>query len=331
MPALRQHIETIAARGRVEAGDVPALRKLVFGDGAVTAPEIEALVSLDERLKPVDAAWTEMIVEAVCDYLVHQVEPEGYVDDNNARWLQHVLARDGAIRHATELEILIRVIEKAASVPPSLAAFALAQVKDAVLTGKGPLARGGELVPGRVGAPEVALLRRILHAAGGDGGIAVSRAEAETLFEIDQATAGAENDPAWCDLFVKAIANFMMAASGYQAPSRDEALARSRWLDSPTEGVGGLFARMAQGGLSGLMRGLMAPGTEDLARERNRVEAERIREAEMVTDGEARWLAERIGRDGRMSPNESALLKAVARDGGGALHPLLRPLVDRAA
>ena len=129
--------------------------------------------------------------------------------------------------------MLVKVLEKAQSSPPRLAGFALAQVKKAVIEGDGPLAHGGTLTPGKVGRAEAELMRRILYAFGGDGNIAVTRAEAEVLFDINDATAEADNDPAWSELFVKAIANFMMAASGYDVPSRQEALHREEWLDEP--------------------------------------------------------------------------------------------------
>ena len=64
------------------------------------------------------------------------------------------------------------------------------------------------------------LLRRMLYAFGGDGNVAVTRAEAEVLFDINDATADAEPNPAWTDLFVKAIANVVMAASGQQPPNQ---------------------------------------------------------------------------------------------------------------
>ena len=63
--------------------------------------------------------------------------------------------------------------------------------------------------------------------------VAITRSEAELLFDIADATNEAENDPAWTDLFAKAIANAIMAASGYSAPNREEALRREAWLESP--------------------------------------------------------------------------------------------------
>jgi hypothetical protein len=65
------------------------------------------------------------------------------------------------------------------------------------------------------------LIRRILRAGAG----AVTRLEAECLFDLHDATAGADNDPGFEDLFFKAIANHLAAAAGHKTASRERALA----------------------------------------------------------------------------------------------------------
>ena len=62
------------------------------------------------------------------------------------------------------------------------------------------------------------MIRRLIYGSGSQRGIAVSRAEAEFLFELNRATAGADNDPAWRDLFVKAIT--MHVLYGGDSPDR---------------------------------------------------------------------------------------------------------------
>ena len=99
------------------------------------------------------------------------------------------------------------MLDKARWVPQSLVRFALDQVKEAIIDGAGPLRVGKALGAASVSEADVDLLRRILYSFGGDGNIAVTQAEAEVLFDIDAATAEADNHPSWSDLFVKAIAN----------------------------------------------------------------------------------------------------------------------------
>lgn len=315
---------------RITAEDVQALRRSLYNDGVAEAGEVERLFAMDEAAVDHDPAWCELFVEAVTDYIVEQAEPQGYVSEANADWLIARISADGAVKTATELELLVKTLEKAKSSPERLSAFALGQVKKAVLEGEGPLARGGKLEPGRVGRDEVELMRRILYAFGGDGNVAVTRPEAEILFDINDATAGGANDPAWTELFVKAVANFLMAASGYAVPPRPEAIRREAWLDAPTGGVADIFARMAAGGLRGALNVYRQPTLEeDWARHNMHAEAQSAA-AEQVTAEEAEWLARRIGRDGNLHENEKALLRFI-RDEAPSVHPSLRSLIAKAA
>ncbi|MGH6923017.1 MAG: hypothetical protein ACRED5_04530 [Propylenella sp.] len=327
---IRDVVADAVASKRVTAGDVTELRRAVYHDGAAEAGEVERLFKIDEAAEERDPSWPEFFVEAVTDYLVEQVEPHGYLSEANADWLIARIGSDGVVKTATELELLVKVMERAKSSPERLVSFALKQVKKAVVNGEGPLARGGELTPGHINRPEVELIRRILYAFGGDGNVAITQSEAEVLFDINDHTAEAENDPSWSDLFVKAVANFMMAASGYSVPTRHEALRREAWLDSPSGGVGDFFSRMAAGGLRGVLDAYRRPGTEAAWAERNGRTNAAIASAEVVTAEEAEWLSRRIGRDGTLHANEKALLRFI-RDEAPSVHPSLQSLIAKAA
>jgi len=315
---------------RITADQVRALRAALYNDGVAERGEVERLFTLDENATEADPSWTELFAEAVSDYIIEQVEPRGYISEDNANWLIDRISHDGVVKTASELELLIKVVEKAQSSPPRLVAFALGQVKKAIVEGEGPLAHGGKLTPGKVTREETELMRRILYAFGGDQNMAVTRAEAEVLFEINDATAAADNDPAWNELFVKAIASCLMAASGYEAPSRAEALRREEWLDSPAGGMTSFFGRLAAGGLRGALDAYRKPGMEEAWAERNAQKDAAIASAEAVTAEEAEWLARRMGRDGVLHQNEKALLRFI-RDEAPSIHPSLQSLIAKAA
>jgi hypothetical protein len=327
---IRDVAADVMASKRVTAGDVTELRRAIYHDGAAAAGEVERLFTIDEAAGEHDPSWPEFFVAAVTDYLVEQVEPHGYISEANADWLIERISSDAVVKTATELEALVKVLERAKSSPARLSAFALNQVKKAVVDGEGPLACGRALTPGHIGRPEVDLIRRILYAFGGHGNVAITHAEAEVLFDINDHTAEAENDPSWSDLFVKAIANFMMAASGYAVPTREEALRREEWLDSASGGVGEFFSRMAAGGLHGILNAYRQPGSEEIWAERNGRTKAAIATAEVITAEEAEWLARRIGRDGMLHANEKALLRFI-RDEAPSVHPSLNSLIAKAA
>lgn len=322
-------IDDMLANGSIGEADVLRLRSACYEAGGISAADADALLSLDAECSSKARTWAGFVVEAVSDYVVTQAEPEGYVSSENAAWLMARINHDGSIASRTELELLVTILDRARWSPEGLVRFALAQVRDAVISGSGPLRGDGPLKPGEIAEAEVELLRRILYAFGGDGNIAVTEGEADILFEINDATADVAPNAAWTDLFVKAIANAVMSASAYSVPTREEALRREAWLASSHD-VSLLDLLKSVTELPRILTGYKKQTREEtaLARlERQRVE---MIVNERITASEARWLAERIGRDGKVTANEAALI-AYLQNESPALHPELMALVSRLA
>jgi len=322
----------LTSRNRINADDVTMLRREVFADGVVTRGEAEALFALDQTAREKCPEWAPFFVEAVTDYIVHQEKPEGYISQENADWLVRAISRDGMVASRTELELLVHVLEEAKSSPSQLSAYALEQVAHAVIDGKGPLMHGGSLAPGKVTRAEVDLLRRILYAYGGDGNIAITRAEAEILFRINDQTDADDNEPSWNDLFVKAIANYVMCSAGYEPPTREAALRHESFLEQAELHIGSFFSRMVSGGLAGILEAYQSPGDIEAEWEaKNRAAEALARRAETIDAGEAKWLAEHVG-DGKrpLRDNERALLTLI-KHASPEIHPALRPLLDKVA
>jgi hypothetical protein len=343
-------VDEIQSRGSIRDGDVLKLRRAFNDDAEISQAEAEALFALNASCAVKDPIWAEFFVEALTDYIVNQAEPEGYIAAGNAAWLIERVSSDGRVESGTELELLVNVLDKARWAPPSLARFALEQVKLAVLTGDGPLRAGQSLEPGAISTAEVALLRRILFAFGGDGNISVTRAEADTLIDINNAIAPGQSAPEFTGLFVKAIANAVLSGIGLAVPSRAEVLRTDAWLDDAdtrgpgslladafTRGASGNHARSRVGGFLGRM--FSSPGagvwgtfrlqsTEEqaLARlERQRLE---IITNERLDDADAAWLVSRLGSSGKLDDNECALIRYLKEE-SPILPPALQELADR--
>jgi hypothetical protein len=321
-----EHVQSILSRGAITAKDVRTLRQRVFFKGVVTEAYAELVFQLNDRLHDkADAAWPAFFVEALTDYVVTQARPSGYVSDENAAWLIQRIGRSGHVDTPCELELLIKVLERSQQSPPALVRFALEQVKIGVVAGEGAVAARRLSEKGAVEDHETELVRRILYAFGGDGNIAVTQPEAEILFDINDGTHHPLNHPSWSDLFVKALANFLMAASGYQVPSRPEALRREAWLDAPPAGVTAFMGRMLTGGLEGVWNAYRDPSAdEDTARR------DLTRHAPRASDAEVIWAASRIGSNGRLHENEMALINFL-KSHDAYLHPRLIPVLDRVA
>ena len=316
-----ESLQRMAEAGHISAEDVLTLRRKVFADGVVHAREAEWLFALNDACQGNAPEWPAFFVEALVDYTVHQAQPHGYVSPENGQWLVDRISRDGKVKTGTELELLLKVLEEARSSPDSLVGFALKQVRVAVVEGSGPVRSGQSLQPGRIGKPEVELLRRILYAYGGSGNIAVTRTEAEVLFEINDATRTADNDPDWADLFVKALADHLLSNHGHDVPPREVALARAQWLDEPSGG----FLRSMVSGLTGIWQAYRQP---DAWEERLEEQKDAIRSAERISTEEARWLADRLERYRELRDHEIALIAFLAEE-STEIDPALRPLMDK--
>src|SRR6201989_2185859 len=93
------------------------------------------------------------------------------------------------------------------------AAQALTVVRDGVITGEGPTARGRVHFSRALDSDDAAWCARILTAAG-VASEPVSRAEAEALFAINEAGAERSDGGLFDDLFAKAIVHHAASASG---------------------------------------------------------------------------------------------------------------------
>src|SRR5260370_30059491 len=113
-----------------------------------------------------------------------------------------------------------KVIEASGVLQPSCsksAAHALTIVRDGVITGEGPTTKGRIHFSRTLDADDAAWCARILTASAVEHQ-PVSRAEAEALFEINEAAAERSDDGRFDDLLAKAIAHHAASPSGLSAP-----------------------------------------------------------------------------------------------------------------
>jgi len=209
-------------RKPVDAQQLRGLRSEVWSSGSVSSAEAEKLFEMNRTAAPT-ADWTDFFVEAICEFLLSQGEPRGYVTEDEATWLLRHINRDGKIETGAELELIVKLLERAEYAPATLRRFALKALEQTVVTGKGPT-RSGRAKKGYIDDSEVALIRRLIFAPAGDGPASVSKAEAEMLFRLKDATLRKNNSPEWKKLFVQGVANHLMGHQSYVPPSPEEEL-----------------------------------------------------------------------------------------------------------
>ncbi|HYI26499.1 MAG TPA: hypothetical protein VD863_01490 [Bradyrhizobium sp.] len=116
------------------------------------------------------------------------------------------------------------------------AALALTVVRDGVITGEGPTTRGRVHFSRALDADDAAWCARILTATAVEHQ-PVSRAEAEALFEINDAAAERSDEGVFDDLLAKAVVHHAASASGLAVPPRTVALSPDTAIESwaPTQ------------------------------------------------------------------------------------------------
>ena len=302
-----------AADGAISAEEILALRGAGWADGRMDPEEAESLFLANEALRNPGPDWCDFFVEALGEFVVNTVEPRGYVDQVMGDELVSRIDRDGRVETMAELELLVKVLEKALSVPDSLKGYALRQIEDTVLSGEGPT-RAGALDPKGINETECRLLRRMIFAAGGDRPAAASRAEAEMLFRLKDATLYEVNAPEWDRLFVQGVGSYLLGFGGREPLSRERAADLEAFMNRPGAGIGGFLRRMlgsdvdaeTSKGFSSLLS--INPQLPD--------DADDAEEAARLTEGEELWLLDHIDADEELDPLEKALLQFIAEETG---------------
>jgi hypothetical protein len=302
----RDLAEQAMADGHIAADEILSLRRDGWSDSIIDTDEADAIFVLNDHLADRSSEWSDFFVEALSEFLVHQIDPKGYVSEDQAEWLIERIDNNGRLDSLTELELLVKVLEKAYNVPERLKAYALDQIEQAALTGQGPTRDGGTLIKGAITEAEVHLLRRMVFASGGDRPAGVSQHEAEMLFRVKDATLGADNSAEWKKLFVQGVGNYLQGFGGKEQLSRERAAELERFMNKSAPSIGGFFVRMFDGGVCdgfAAMRAEAAPPRH--------IELEAA-DAAKITGVERSWLQVHLDADAQLDELEKALLDFLA-------------------
>ena len=321
-----QLIADIKATNTITDEQLLELRRAFGADMEIDAREADILFELDAiATKP--EAWADYFVLVLTTYLVHQGKPEGYINDAMAAWLIARIDHDGVVETETEIRLLMNVL-KVAEVPGErLEAYALNQVKEAVISGRGRVGQD-TLEPGVIGLAEIELLRRVFYSYGGNGGMGITRMEAERIFELNELTKGRDNHPDWQKFFVGAIANHLMMIAAPEKLDLSEVQRREAWLEN-TSLSNGIWANLNVADVISSITGLFGsrkdkptdaeirndPTLSETVLDDFRIlHTADVKSAERITDDEAQWLVNALEADGEFDDNERALIEFIRRE-----------------
>jgi hypothetical protein len=316
--------------GGVDPAAAMQVRKAIYAHDVLTPSDMDLVFDVARRAgRNPCPEWTSIFCEALADFVVHQNAPRDYIPQAKADWLTAKLADSGGIASKTEFAMLIDVMTHALGVPTSLSTFALREIKTAIINGRRDAFTSEDHAAGVVTNADVEALRAVLYAATTGTPGHVTQEEAEVLFEIAHATAHAKVDPAFDELFARAVGNYLMAIN-FHTVDATEALHREKWLDEE-ESLSGFMSRILhrapRASSFNMLNSPREAFEEDMAKREADDRALR-HYSELVTNAEADWVMAHLTRDGELTSAEKRLLQFLGAE-APAIPPPLRALIDK--
>lgn len=289
-------IERVAQTGKMDEASVRKILTCVYADGIITLAEADMLFDVNETLQGVDEAWKARFAGCIKDFVLQNHEPTGWVSEEEAEWLLSRTSNEGGTVTDVDLDMLLAIVRYAEGAPPRFGREIL------------KAACGRLTDAGRALKEDIERVRTALYAMAGDGATWVTGFEADILFRTNDAIAFAKNDPAWNDLFARAVANHLMARAHPNPVTEAEALSRQNWLRDTSVNPFGLFSGMLDGFGTDTWFEKITYDTEKATNARLAAKAAADRQASRVDEAESSWFMERLGWDKKISPAERALV-----------------------
>jgi hypothetical protein len=223
----------ILGDGRIDGEDVLRLRRAIYQNGEISRDEALFLFHLHRQTGEKVVAWEEFFVEALSDFFYWRNGSDSALTPDAEEMLLDAVGTE--IDDATELRLLLNLMFRINGASERFRRFVLDAVRHSVLHSEKALFGRARRRPGVIDSADVEVIRRLVYGMGSQNGFAISRTEAEFLFELNDATAGRANDPGWRDLFVKAVTMYLLFSG--DTPDRiDEP--EAHWLLTRINGNG---------------------------------------------------------------------------------------------
>ncbi|MEM0984770.1 MAG: hypothetical protein AAGJ32_00850 [Pseudomonadota bacterium] len=296
-------------------GEVTKLQALelvdeVYTDGLRTAGEASALFELHRRLKGREPRWERRFIDAVSTFVLHHSEQSGGKPVvAHADWLIDTLQAQSGPPNDTETDLVAIVCDRAGFVPDRLARFALQVVTGAIQRA------------GRADAWATERVRQVLGASLEDGRTWISRFEANQLLATNETIASANNDPAWNDLFARAIANHLLASAHPAPKTAGDTLLRALWFSGNKRSASVLVREIAPSIGQGEWFTRITRDTPHAAKARAAARSRAKQERQTFADTESRWFLKRLRWRETVqtaaSPAEEALVAFLNKEAPG--------------
>jgi hypothetical protein len=220
-------VAEILANGEIGAEDVLKLRRELYKDGVLEEPEAELIFQLHRRAAARHPEWDVFYVEALSDHFFWRKRGDRTLTEEDCRVLTDRIAADGKVEDATELKLLLNLLRRSSGSTAEFKAFVQQAALDSIMTSSEPLYGLGERRAGVIDEADVEIIRWLVYGQASEDGMAISRQEADFLFDLNDRTAGRPNAPAWTGTFAKAVTMYVL----YRGDSPDRVdEAEADWL-----------------------------------------------------------------------------------------------------
>ncbi|CAN7301296.1 hypothetical protein [Rhizobium sp. LjRoot258] len=209
----------IAGKHRLTAEDISLLRKHTFPEGIRTADDVVAMLALNNSCPEKCPEWNSFFVEQLAGFIVNYTYPQGSLDEINVAWLMRMVATDGVVNSAIELELVLHAMEISANVPDELRAFALDQLRLALVENIGGYKLSRAIDRKGITRQDIDYVMRVLRGVSDAGVIKAPPLTWSVLMQVAEATLPVGNHPRWADILSA------LQLVDYAEPPR-----RSRWL-----------------------------------------------------------------------------------------------------
>ena len=196
---LKDLVQDIVADGVVDKAEVARMRKRLYADAVIDREEADFIFDVNDAVSGHKNApgWQKLFVEALTDHVLGDKTSPGEVDEKEASYLISKIKTDRQVDTA-ELALLVNITAKAKATCPKFQKFVLQSLKDAILA------------DGTIDADEIKMIKTVVYGNGGGESTGVNRAEADFLFELNDAVSNKKNLPEWEKLFVEAITKHVL-------------------------------------------------------------------------------------------------------------------------
>ncbi|MBV1701276.1 MAG: hypothetical protein KGQ46_05580 [Hyphomicrobiales bacterium] len=299
----------------VENSEILALRREIYAKPSVSRADVENLLALGRTPNGQSPEFADLLAMAATDLLVNQPDPAKYITQADADWLMGHIGT--GLSNNAEFEMLTDIIRYAISVPASLAAFTVSEIEKVIVGTNGQGAPADKYIDA---------LKIAVYAATPESSLHVSRASAESLFEIVHASGQAASNPAFGDFFAKAIGNYLMGIAYHWTQSAKDKLEVEKFENAPSsfgDFIGSMFGGFFAGKANVHDAFTSAIGLDEReAHARNAADAAEAAQAAAIDPSETAWLMAHLARNAPLTAAERQLLQFLQQEAGTLPAPL---------